>query len=298
MKWLQHWVRTYFGFSRTETNGFILFIPLTLIILFSEPLYNQFVPMKHHAFDNAERTDSLLTLMRQHDSIQTLKAKQLIENVVFYAFDPNTISEEALLALRLNSQSAGRLVRYREKGGKFRKPEDLMRLYGMDSAWYRRASRWMNFPSVGKSSVSSSKKEQQPKRRDDINLADSTQLDRVYGIGPVLARRIIQFRDRLGGFVRMTQLGEVYGLDSTVVNTLSLRFEVRDQFEPRKIIINEATLETLDGHPYISRKEAQAIVAYRMQHGPFQSMDELKNVRVLDDKWLQKNEPYLQINPK
>lgn len=96
----------------------------------------------------------------------------------------------------------------------------------------------------------------------------------------------------------MTQLGEVYGLDSTVVNTLSLRFEVRDQFEPRKIIINEATLETLDGHPYISRKEAQAIVAYRMQHGPFQSMDELKNVRVLDDKWLQKNEPYLQINPK
>ena len=165
----------------------------------------------------------------------------------------------------------------------------------MDSGWYRRAKPWMVIESQKEKSTNTFKASLREKVREDINTADSIQLDAVYGIGPVLAKRILQFRDRLGGFISMDQLREVYGLDSAVVKNLRKRFEVREGFEPQMVMLNEVSVEALMAHPYVSRREAQAIVAYRSQHGSFDSLGQLLDIKVIDAKWVEKMRGYVRV---
>lgn len=273
-----------------ETNGFLLFIPLVFLILFSEPAYRAWKGPPPVL--DIDKTDSLLAWMAARQTVTEIKPK---EPVAFHQFDPNHIARKELIELGLDSGIARRIIRYREKGGRFRRKEDLARIYGMDSVWFRTAANWMTFapqdplPSKAKSIQKSRKKE-------DINLADTLQLQDVYGIGPTLARRIATFRDRLGGFVSMEQLREVYGLDSAVVGRVKRQFEIAPGFEPRKINLLQATLEEISRHPYISRKQAQAILAYRAQHS-LETPEQLLSLPQLDQHWLTKMRPYLLLTP-
>jgi DNA uptake protein ComE-like DNA-binding protein len=92
----------------------------------------------------------------------------------------------------------------------------------------------------------------------------------------------------------MDQLKEVYGLDTIVVKELRKRFFVADNFIPQKININTVQPEG-PKHPYIKWKEVQAIVAYRKQHGDLKSIDQLTEIKILSDEWIQKAMPYLTI---
>lgn len=267
-----------------ETNGFLVLIPLTLLLLFSEPLYHAFRP--DTPLTGIDRTDSLLAWL------ESQQAPLSHDTVSFQHFDPNTLSREGFVKFGLEGRIADRIARYREKGGRFRRKEDVAKIFGMDSLWYARAKVWMKIPSA-ESPAKARAVQTQRVVRADINLADTTQLQDVYGIGPTLARRIITFRDRLGGFVSMDQLREVYGLDSTVVTRVKRQFEVKMNFEPRRLNANTVTLEELDRHPYISRRQAQAIFAYRAQHAPIDSLGQLAGIPLLDDTWRKKMKPYL-----
>ncbi len=186
-----------------------------------------------------------------------------------------------------------RIIRYREKGGSFRKKEDVLKIYGMDSSWYDQAQGWMTFPP--KKIPKPFEKRVTNFRIEDINEADSLQLLRIYGIGPALSRRIRTFRDRLGGFISLNQLQEVYGLDTAVVREMKKKFVVRDEFLPRQIKLNTATLEDLIHHPYIKRREALAILSYRLQHGAFQAFEELLEINLLTPQWIDRVQPYLTL---
>ncbi|HRI78989.1 MAG TPA: helix-hairpin-helix domain-containing protein, partial [Cyclobacteriaceae bacterium] len=208
----------------------------------------------------------------------------------------NVISENEFRELGLSSFLSTRIVRFREKGGQFYKPSDLLKIYNMDSLWYKKAVAWIAIPSEKKDVVLSSPV--QTKKRDektDINLADSIQLVAVFGVGPKLSKRILTFRNKLGGFVSMQQLKDVYGLDSVVIGSLGKKFFVLENFQPsRKINLNTAAIEDLVANPYIRYKEANAILAYRMQHGNFASPDDLKGISILTPAWLEKVKPYLE----
>ena len=129
----------------------------------------------------------------------------------------------------------------------------------------------------------------------DLNNADTTLLQSIYGIGPVLSKRIVKYRESLGGFVSNDQLNEIYGLDSVVVNRIIKRSFLLDEFEPRKFNINTAEENELATHPYLSRKMAKAIVTYRFQHGKFQTIDDLQKIQVLEKKVFDKIYPYLTV---
>lgn len=237
-----------------------------------------------------DRTDSLLAWMSQHKSVSL---SHRLDTVRFYSFDPNKISSDSLVALGLGERVASRIGNYRAKGGHFRKKEDVAKIFGMDSLWYQRASQWMKFPKVEK--ILSQLPKKQRLMLQDINIADTLQLQDVYGIGPALARRIVTFRDRLGGFLTMDQLKEVYGLDSIVVLRVKRQFEVKLNFIPRLINVQTASMDDLIRHPYISRRQASAIVAYRSQHHGIDSIGQLLQVKVVDEPWLAKVRPYLII---
>ena len=131
----------------------------------------------------------------------------------------------------------------------------------------------------------------------DLNLADTTELIKVYGIGKKRSEWIVHYRTRLGGFISMDQLKEVYGLDSAVLSSLNKKYFIQTDFMPHQIPINKATIKELSDHPYLSYKLANAIVAYRFQHGSFQSMHDLVNIRLITEADIKRIKPYLTLNP-
>jgi DNA uptake protein ComE-like DNA-binding protein len=124
--------------------------------------------------------------------------------------------------------------------------------------------------------------------------ADSITLQIVPGIGAATAGRIVKYRERLGGFHSKDQLTEVFGLKPDVIEAIWEYFDF-DSKITRKITINSIEMEDLAKHPYISYQEAKVIIAFRKQHGPFQSKEDLLKVKIFTKEWVNQISPYLQF---
>ncbi len=293
---IKSWVRIFFGFSRTETNGFLILLPLMVVILFSEPLYRWYYSSRPEDFSvDAKALDSLMARLHWKIKDTVAVGQASLDSIRFSPFDPNTATEKEFKQVGLSDFLTKRILRYREKGGRFRRKEDVLNIYGMDSSWYNQAQAWMVVAYKAKSPTRTKLKDTL-RIVQDINQADSLQLLKIYGVGPVLSKRILTFRDRLGGFVSLDQLKEVYGLDTTVIKVLRKKFKVMEGFVPRQIHLNTATLEDLTRHPYIRRKEAQSILSYRMQHGEFTAIDQLVDIKLLTAEWINRATPYLTLD--
>lgn len=134
--------------------------------------------------------------------------------------------------------------------------------------------------------------QQENLRRISILEADSVTLQIVPGIGPSLASRIIKYQHQLGGFHSPNQLLEVYGLKEETVQEIWNYFE----FEPlisKRINLNSSEITELAKHPYISYSEAKVLVAYRNQHGDYETADDLLNIKIFKPSWVEKINPYL-----
>lgn len=132
--------------------------------------------------------------------------------------------------------------------------------------------------------------------RFDLNTADTSQLISVRGIGSTLASRIVRYRERLGGFVSMDQLYEVFRLDSAAVNALRRVAYISDDYAPVRINVNVTDEYHLSRHPYVGRNLARLIVTYRFQHGPFSSLEDLRKIHQVNDSVYRRITPYLAID--
>jgi DNA uptake protein ComE-like DNA-binding protein len=113
----------------------------------------------------------------------------------------------------------------------------------------------------------------------DINTADTTKLKRIYGVGSVLAKRIVKYRKYLGHFVAMEQLEEVYHLPDSVGVKLKSQFSL-DTNPLYKIAINRASKEELSALPYLSSQEIDWILEVRRTRGEFRTEEDLTNLFV------------------
>ena len=301
MNRIRSWVRAFFGFSRNETNAFLLLLPLMFLIIFIVPSYKVFFTQQEKDYSREKKElDSLVATWkeREHkDSIATTKSPNPL-----FAFNPNTASKEELVSLGFSPYVAGRLENYRSKGGKFMIKSDLLKLYGMDTALYSTLYTWIDLPIEKPLKKFEEKAKQETfinpgKEKFDLNQADSSQFVSVYGIGSKLSIRIIKYRDRLGGFISNDQLTEVYGLDTIVISELKKKTFIAENFKPKVIEINGATEKEFAAHPYIKYAMAKAITAYRFQHGSFKSIDDLTKIAIIDKSTFEKIKPYLSLNP-
>lgn len=126
----------------------------------------------------------------------------------------------------------------------------------------------------------------------DLNLADSADLEGLPGIGEKLSSRIVRYRDRLGGFVQMQQLEEVYGLHDSTLALIMPFLRIDPDFVPQKLYINRVDLDALGRHPYAGYALAKKLLAYRKQHGKFASVDMLINAVMGDAGKIEKLIPY------
>ncbi len=322
MRRLRYWLRSFFGYSHTETNGFLVLCVLIVLLLLVPAIYPVLFPPS--TFDHTadyRQLDSLVAALekRQPERIPTNHSEPAPSprrEVVLFDFDPNALDVEKWQSLGLPKYLAERIVKYRGKGGKFRVKGDVKKIYGFPEELYTRLHRHILLPdSLQRHAPDRSypKKEFAYTRYDDpsenkpfekksfkaepfdINQADTLQLASVRGIGPSLSRRIARYRHLLGGFSGKHQLYEVYGLDSTVVEELLRKGFLGEATGMRKLRINQATEQELDAHPYISPRLAKIIVAYRVQHGNFGSIEGLKPIKILDEATLRKLSPYLSF---
>ena len=223
------------------------------------------------------------------------------------AFDPNTVTESQLKEMGIHHIAASNWIKYLKKGGKFYKKEDLQKIFGLKPDAYEKISPYAIIksdvkPSKTLDSASVFKTERnayQPKKEKekvlvDINTCTDLDLVELNGIGEKLSVRIIKYRDKLGGFVRIDQLKEVYGLPPETYELIKDQIII-DPKMIKKIKINLADAYILSGFPYIPRREAYQIVNYRSQHGNFRSIEDLKNIKSLDETFIQKIEPYLDF---
>ncbi|GAB4042483.1 helix-hairpin-helix domain-containing protein [Spirosoma litoris] len=324
----QSHIRDYFGFSHKEARGFVVLLFLTLLFLLV-PFVYRFIgdqkPVDTSAADQ-RKLDSLVALMQAEEAKQPQfgsrsdKDKTTVEHFSepkLFRFDPNTVSVAGWQQLGLPKWLAERIDKYRTKGGQFRKKEDLLHIYDFPPDLYDQLEPYIalkeanpsdrpgnDLSSKGTSYNNESYKpserpayaERAPKpvlQPFDINTADTSQLIALKGIGATLAGRIVKFRDALGGFVSEDQFRDIYGLDSLALDELQKFGKIRSSV--RKIPVNTATIDELDRHPFLSRRQAQIIVNYREQHGAYTSAESLKPIRILDAKTIEKIAPYLEF---
>jgi DNA uptake protein ComE-like DNA-binding protein len=283
MKFNREPIKNWFGFTRRERRStFILLIILIIIIAFrySVPEKNIGIEYVSTGFYSNESTAGIMA----GDKSATSQP--------FY-FDPNTASYDTLIRLGLASKESNTLIKYRNKGGKFRNPSDIKKVYGIDE---EQAEQLIPFVEVatetsGKVRTNSSRQQKPPL---DINSCDSASLVSLPGIGPVLSARIIKYRHLLGGFASINQLKEVYGLPVETFDLIKRRV-FADSSAVLRININSADYKELSRLPYFEKYEVTTILKFRELKGKVTGITDLIENKLITEEKAEKVRPYLKF---
>ncbi len=230
-----------------------------------------------------------------------------------FSFDPNTITHEQALELGLPEKIAKNIINYRNKGGKFKKPEDFKKLYGLTETDYNRLLPYITIEpgliASGKTDERVEKmefttfdndapidKSAQKKFTIDINTATPADWDKLRGIGETYANMIVNYRTKLGGFTHVEQVKEVRGLPPEVYDQIAPFLINQNPTAIKTIHLNTADELTLSKHPYIDKLVAQSLVNMRLQHGHFKSVSDIKKSKLVDETLYQKIAPYLHVD--
>jgi len=250
--------KSFFGISRKEAQGFIVLQVILTFVLIT-PFFTDFI-FSQKSIDKPESyesLDSLVELFEAEPESFTHKneSARIPANKLPGNFDPNTASKETFLRTGLKPKLAERIIKFREKGGKFFSKEDLLKIYGLDKNEFEKIAPFLTFQSAAKPKLI----EKKTPDIFDINKADSSKLEKLRGIGPALAKRILKYRNALGGFVSEDQYAEIYGLTE---NSLAQLYEytfIDNAFEPVKINLQNAEFKAIAGHPYLGYQAAKCI---------------------------------------
>jgi competence protein ComEA len=308
MNKLKNFIALYFNLSKKESNGFIILCIFMLTIIFAPSIYQSFLAPKQELLLSDKKTlDSLVVLLdnNQPEKFQTSERRNQEKGTITYnSFNPNASSEEEMTLAGVPKFISKRIIKFREKGGKFKTRSDLKKIYGLSETDFQKLYSYIKLPEkINKDFYKNDHKiyskeftsKNDYKKSFDLNTADSLQLVSLKGIGPAFASRIIKYRKKLGGFIFKEQLKEVYGLDSNALGEMDMRTTIDRNFIPSKININSSNLILLASHPYIGKKTAQLIVNYYTQHGIFASIDQLKNIKPITEEIYLKIAPYLSL---
>lgn len=317
---MKKFVSAYFSFTRKERRG--VSVLLLLILLFS--LIPFFYPyfIKHRQPDRAAFEKAVANLKLRVDSGHNSFSRKyegyerdndyrlpqqegdnsVVKGTLFY-FDPNSLSADGWKKLGLRDKTIATILHYLKKGGKFRQPEDIGKIWGLHPDEVERLMPYVKITETPKTedgtvrSFSNNgfiKKSQHQLTAFDINTADTSAFIALPGIGSKLAARIVAFREKLGGFYKVEQVGETYGLQDSTFKKISSYFLLSHP-AIRQININKATEAELKLHPYIRYNLAAAIVQYRNQHGNFGTVSDIKKIMMVTDDIFNRLSPYLSV---
>jgi competence protein ComEA len=311
-------LRNYFDMTKGEFNGLMTLVMLIFVVSWMPAVYNWLWPAPVDPLMEQEAEAHFRKLMQdQRHAPAYASAKKNYPTAIplksplrLQRFDPNTTDLAGWQNLGFSAKQAQSILNYRKKGGQFRKPEDLQKMYVVSPAAYQKLRPYIAIAALPPTGSPHRTSEQQykyiserPKAKVppahplvEINYADTSALESIRGIGPAFAKRIIQYRERIGGFHKKEQLMEVYGLDPGKFD------EIKDQVlvDPSAITrlnVNTIRIEDFKNNPYIRYKQVNAIIQYREQHGNYSNFDDLKKVIILTPQVLEQLSPYISFVP-
>jgi competence protein ComEA len=292
-----------FTFHKHERNGVVvLIVLLTCLGIMRWCMANGSITRKELTIakkkENTEKEST--SSIEQH--ISSLDSGRLsIEE----KFDPNELSDQGWKELGLSEKQIGSLRKFQSKGGKFKSKEDIKKMYMISDKLYAKIENWMTFPAVenkpnferdsSHTNYKNFASKPLPSGRLDLNTADTIALSTLPGIGPFLARKIVQWRDKLGGFISENQLYDVWKMTPEKVDAIKPYVSL-DQNNIHRLNINLAEYDQLRKHPYLTSNQASAIVAYRRVHGNYLSIEDLKKVIPIDAETMTKIRPYVSVD--
>lgn len=291
--------KEFFVFSKSERNGIIVLVVIIILLILSPHFYRSFfqaIPSKDSSFYSS--VDSFFTALTQKPEESVKNPNNPVEheefdsrkNPNYFFFDPNNTTIEEFVQLGLSVKQAQVIERYRSKGGRFKTPEEFSKMYVIDSSMFKKLKPWIKISLLAKSNEQTNKDTVSKIKLQpiivELNTADSLELTKIKGIGKAFARRIIAYRDLLGGYVRIDQLSEVYGVRKELMNSIASSITL-DSTKIKFINLNLVTYEELKKHPYISDYQAKAIIYYRSKVGNIKNRKELLDNKLLPlDKYI------------
>lgn len=293
--------KDFFYYTKSERRVILLLLAIALLLLGIWAIMEYLRPVEVAVtLSESEEIDSFLANLEEQEKIRKSHTPKNEISAVLQPFDPNTADSVLLRQLGLPVYIVRNILKYRAKGGVFRSPESFSRIYGLKEEVYQKLKPYITIaPLVSVSHVRTDTFRQLkdtipyvPKYEEgtivDLNKADTSILKRIPGIGSTLARMIVVYRQRLGGFYDVSQLQEVphVGVELNkwfVVTPAGLH----------KIQVNSASLDKLRSHPYMDFYKAKAIMEYRRKRGKIKGLSQLSMFEEFTEKDLKRLSPYL-----
>lgn len=298
---LQRIIRDYFTFTRNERVGLIILLVLIVLILIANQLVFYF---EKPGKADQEKFQQLLALLEQKQEDESIQFRGSL-----FHFNPNTIDSLCLDSLRLPIYVKKNLLAYRSKGGRFYADGDFRKIYGMNDSIFDAIRPYLQFEEQRQRAYKPEIRQQEPTRflkqatlevavkatvqPIEINTATADELQVLYGIGEVFSSRIVKYRQLLGGFSRLEQLHEVYGLKPETIENI-LPYLKLDTSQVERVNVNFAEPGELARHPYISWDLANAIVDFRSGNGFMNDLQAIRLNKLMNEADFQRISPYLK----
>lgn len=277
-------------FTKGEKVGMAVLIAICLTVLF----YPQFKSSRPTEDSDKESFELFKQKVNEFYASANQPAANGIEKQVgiyqqspeLVMFDPNTADSLTYLKLGFTPKQVSSILRYRLHGGHFSRVEDFKRLYVVSDEKYEQLKPYISIASKPRQATSFT-------LMVELNAADITELKRLRGIGSYYAKRIVAYREQLGGFVSVEQVTEIDGIDSERFALFSSNAKV-DKDLALLLPISTVTEDRLRQHPYIAAVKARQIVRLRKEQ-PITSMSVLIEEGVFTAQQAEKVSPYLKF---
>ncbi len=267
---------SYFIFSKSQRNGLFVFLSCVVVFQF---LYF-YIDFKQHSKEKSLDNNKWVHLKVQKDASSgyTQKSKWVVR-----PFNPNFITDFKGYQLGMSMEEIDRLLAFRKTNRFVNSPKEFQEVTQVSDSLLQKIAPYFKFPDwVLKRNLNQPKTflfhAKETNTIIDINIATVEDLKKVYGIGDALSQRILKEKDKLGGFVSMEQMKDIWGLSPEVVESLQKGFAIRQLPPIKKINMNTSSIKELMQLSYFKYPLAKAIVTYRSMNGKFQNVEELTKI--------------------
>lgn len=286
--------------SKSSRKHVLLFLFFLLILVFLPRVFLYVGSNQINSSETITSRDHFYSKSKKNFSIpnrrKSWKKRRAIYNRPSKRFNPNEYKLEDWMKLGLSEKQSAVILKFTKYGiysiekleRIFVIPPELFALIKdsvyFPNSWEKRNDQYDR--SVNKVSL--------PKSIIKLNTSSQEQLESIKGIGPFFAKQIIRYRERLGGYISIDQLSEVWKMNDSIAERISPYLDI-DPTQLRQLNINQADIEELKNHPYINWNMANSIVKMRAQLGSFTYLEELKKSKLISDETFEKIKPYLTL---
>lgn len=278
--------KDYFSFSKKERIAIVVLAVIMAAFIAGPYIYT------HDPPPDPAPDDTLFFRTADSGRTTVLPGNTKPAPVALFYFNPNTLSQQGWQQLGIPDRTITTILRYRSKGGRFRKPADIRKIWGMRQSDAERLEPYIHIKTDTLIHTPHEQKYETPVRKApvsplDINTATIEDWKQLPGIGNILAARIVKYRERSGGFVSTEQVRKTYGISDSLFTVILPYLQFRPGSLPA-IDINSASAYALRTQLDIPFRDANAIVKYRDLHGPFRSLNDIPRLVPMHDSVSQK----------